>query len=257
VIGDFGADTSAEAKVAALVKGWKPDAVVTVGDDNYPSGEAATIDKNIGKHYQEFIGNYRGTAGPGSATNKFWPSPGNHDWVSGLTPYLDYFTLPGNERYYDVDLGLVHLYAIDSDPHEPDGNTATSVQGTWLKDRLAASRSCFDLVYFHHPPLSSGDHGSNAFMAWPFESWGTEGVLSGHDHHYERLQVGGIPYFVNGLGGAGIYPLESPPLPQTQFRYDVKHGAMLITATSTGITYEFWTHDGIKIDSHTVAKTCN
>ena len=175
----------------------------------------------------------------------------------GLTPYTDYFTLPGNERYYDVDLGLVHLYAVDSDGHEPDGNSASSKQATWLKDRLAASKSCFDLVYFHQPPLSSGDHGSNPGMAWPFEAWGAESVMSGHDHDYERLQVGGIPYFVNGLGGAGIYPFEQPPLPQTKLRYADKHGAMLITATSTGITYEFWSFDGQLIDSFNVPKRCS
>jgi hypothetical protein len=258
VIGDFGADVPDEAKVAALVKSWAPDHVLTVGDDNYPSGSAATIDANVGKHYHQFIGSYRGSYGAGSASNRFWPTPGNHDWVApGLTPYTDYFTLPGNERYYDVDLGLVHLYAVDSDGHEPDGNSASSKQAAWLKDRLAASKSCFDLVYFHQPPLSSGDHGSNPEMAWPFETWGAESVMSGHDHDYERLQVGGIPYFVNGLGGAGIYPFEKPALPQSRLRYGDKHGAMLITATSTGITYEFWSVDGQLIDSLEVPKRCN
>ena len=36
--------------------------------------------------------------------------------------------------YYDVDLGLVHLYAVDSDSHEPDGTSASSKQAMWLKD---------------------------------------------------------------------------------------------------------------------------
>jgi len=249
---------SDEGKVAALVTKWAPDHVITLGDDNYPAGDAATIDANIGKYYQAFIGSYHGKYGAGSASNRFWPSAGNHDWVApGLKPYTDYFTLPGNERYYDVDLGLVHLYAVDSDGHEPDGNTASSAQANWLKGRLALSKSCYDVVYFHHPPLSSGDHGSNPEMAWPFESWGAESVMSGHDHDYERFQVGGIPYFVNGLGGAGLYPFTKSPLPQTKFRYDQNHGAMLITATSTGITYEMWTVDGVKVDSLTVPKTCS
>src|SRR5258707_12763038 len=161
-----------------MVKSWKPDFVVTMGDNNYPNGEASTIDANIGKYYAEFIGNYRGRFGPGSTTNRFWPSPGNHDWVSGLTAYTDYFTLPGNERYYDVDLGVVHLYAVDSDPHEPDGVKPDSVQGKWLKARLAASKSCYDVVYFHHPPYSSAWHGPSAVMRWPFRAWAAELVLS-------------------------------------------------------------------------------
>src|SRR6267142_5425370 len=38
VIGDFGGDTPEEAQVAALVAGFQPDLVVTVGDNNYPDG---------------------------------------------------------------------------------------------------------------------------------------------------------------------------------------------------------------------------
>ena len=231
--------------------------MLTLGDNNYSSGEAATIDKNIGKYYHAFIGSYRGTYGAGSATNRFWPSPGNHDWVAAnLKPYTDYFTLPGNERYYDVDLGLVHLYAMDSDSNEPDGNTATSKQALWLKDKLAASKSCFDLVYFHHPPYSSGEHGSDSDTRWPFEAWGAEAVLAGHDHNYERFQVGGIPYFVVGTAGAGLRPFEKPALSETKLRNADTYGAMLISANASAITFDFWSDDGRKLDTLTVPKTC-
>jgi len=248
VIGDFGADTPDEARVAAMVKGWKPDFVLTTGDNNYPNGEASTIDANIGKYYAEFIGNYRGSFGPGSQSNRFFPSLGNHDWVAGLGGYVEYFTLPGNERYYDVDLGLVHLYALDSDPREPDGTTSDSVQARWLKDRLASSKSCYDVVYFHHPPYSSARHGSSIFMRWPFRGWGAKVVLSGHDHTYERLTVDGLPYFVNGLGGASRYDFQDAALPETQFRYNGEYGAMLVLAAPSAITYQFFTDDGEKRD---------
>src|SRR5690349_12182306 len=97
VIGDYGFDGPNEAAVAALVKSWDPAFVITVGDNNYDSGSASTIDANIGKHYHEFIGNYAGAYQPGSATNRFFPALGNHDWATaGAQPYLNYFTLPGN-----------------------------------------------------------------------------------------------------------------------------------------------------------------
>lgn len=252
VVGDYGADTPEEGMVAALVKSWKVDFVVTTGDNNYPSGEASTIDQNIGKYYGDFIGNYRGRFGPGAGqVNRFWPSPGNHDWVNGIMPYVEYFTLPGNERYYDVDVGLVHLYAVDSDPREPDGVTADSVQGKWLRERLRASKSCYDVVFFHHPPYSSSRHGSSPSMRWPFREWGAEVVLTGHDHTYERFIVDGIPYFVSGLGGAARYPFPTPPLPETQFRYNDQPGAMLVEATPKSITYDFITPDGTKRDTLT------
>jgi tartrate-resistant acid phosphatase type 5 len=267
VIGDFGSDSTAEGRVAGLVNDWNPDFVVTTGDNNYPDGEASTIDANIGKYYSRFIGNYQGAYGPGSPTNRFWPSLGNHDWHSmqcnlqGCSgAYLDYFTLPGNERYYEVDLGLVHLFAVDSDGAEPNGRSSSSAQANWLHNALAASTSCFDVVYFHHPPYSSGHHGSTTRMRWPFQAWGADVVMSGHDHAYERIDASGFPYFVNGSGGASLYAFENiGTLPSgiiSVVRYSQDHGAMLVTATHTGITYQFFNTDGAIIDELQVAKNC-
>ena len=127
---DFGSNDANEQDVANLVKSWNPDFIVTVGDNNYPDGEAATIDANVGKYYHEFIHPYTGTYGAGATTNRFWPVIGNRDWEnqSGpkLQPYFDYFTLPNNERYYDFVQGPVHFFMLDSDSREPDGITASS-----------------------------------------------------------------------------------------------------------------------------------
>ena len=68
------------------------------------------------------------------------------------------------------------------------------------------STSAWQVVYFHLPPYSSGYQGSVDWMRWPFAAWGADVVLSGHDHLYERLEVDGIPYVINGLGGGPIYP---------------------------------------------------
>jgi tartrate-resistant acid phosphatase type 5 len=257
VIGDFGDGSPNEAAVARLVKSWKPDFIITTGDDNYPVGAERTIDPHIGAFYADFIGNYHGAYGTGSRTNRFWPTPGNHDWfASRLAPYLDYFTLPGNERYYEVELGIVHLVALDSDPKEPDGMSAASVQGRWAHERLAASKACFQIVYFHHPPYSSGPHGDTASMQWPFRTWGADAVLAGHDHTYERFQIDGIPYFVNGLGGAEKYPLSEASKQGSVLRYNAKHGAMLGIASVEGLTFQFWNVDGARIDNVEVPKHC-
>lgn len=267
VIGDYGKNNAEEASVAALVEGWNVDFVITTGDNNYPDGEAATIDDNVGQYYGQFIGNYQGSYGPGSPANRFWPTLGNHDWrtitCSGGScsgAYFDYFTLPNNERYYEVDLGLVHLFAVDSDSKEPDGTMEDSVQRRWLEQRLADSDSCYDVVYFHHAPYSSGRHGSEDEMQWPFSAWGADVVLSGHDHMYERLEVDGIEYFVNGAGGAKLSDFENidslPPEATSEVRYNEAHGAMLVTATATAITYQFFNVDNVLIDDFTVTKTC-
>jgi hypothetical protein len=141
-IGDYGKDGQAEANVANLVKSWNPDFIITTGDNNYPLGAAETIDQNIGQYYHEFISPYVGSYDAGAGSNRFFPSLGNHDWETGNTlPYEDYFTLPGNERYYDFVWGPVHFFVLDSDSREPDGILSTSIQAAWLQTQLANSTS--------------------------------------------------------------------------------------------------------------------
>jgi len=110
---------------------------VTTGDNNYPLGSSSTIDSNIGKYYRSFIYPYVGTYGSGSTYNRFFPSLGNHDMDTSIGgPYTDYFSLPGNERYYDFVKGPVHFFILDSDPREPDGVASNSIQAQWLQSRL-------------------------------------------------------------------------------------------------------------------------
>jgi tartrate-resistant acid phosphatase type 5 len=254
VIGDFGDGGQGEADVAALVHGWNPDIIITVGDDNYPLGAAGSIDAHIGKFYHDFIFPYLGAYGPGAKENLFFPTLGNHDWYSdGAKPYFDYFSLQGNERYYDFVRGPVHFFALDSNENEPDGFRSNSIQAAWLKQELAASTSSWNIVYFHHAPFSSGIHGPSAWMQWPFAAWGAQVVLSGHDHTYERLLVDGIPYFVNGVGGAGIYDFVRI-LPESQFRYNADHGAMLVTASGSHLLFEFYNRTGKLIDQYEMQK---
>ena len=254
MIGDFGEGNQAEADVAALVHSWNPDIVITVGDNNYPSGEDSTIDANIGQFYQDFIFPYTGNYGPGSPENRFFPTLGNHDWYSqGAQPYFDYFSLPGNERYYDFVRGPVHFFALDSDENEPDGVGSLSNQAAWLRQGLASSSSTWNIVYFHYPPYSSGMHGSTTWMRWPFAAWGADAVLTGHDHTYERLMVDGIPYFVNGLGGNQRYNFINI-LPESKFRYNATYGAMLGTASERELRFEFTSRTGELIDLFQIRK---
>jgi Bacterial Ig domain/Calcineurin-like phosphoesterase/Calx-beta domain len=261
VIGDYGTDSAQELAVANLVKSWNPDFVITTGDNGYNT-TAADIDRFIGKYYQQFIGNYQGTFGPGAgAVNEFFPSAGNHDWDGGgntLTPYTNYFTLPGNERYYDYVQGDVHFFVVSSDSREPGGVTPTSVQGQWLQAGLAASTAPWQVVYMHHPPYSSGaTHGSTATMQWPYQQWGADAVLAGHDHTYERIirndaNNTSFPYFVNGTGGNATLYQFTTPVAGSQVRYNGNWGAQRVTATDTSMTFEFITIAGVVVDTYTI-----
>ena len=236
-----------------MVSALEPDYVLTTGDNNYPSGAAATLDPNIGQYFADFIFPYRGGFPSRSTTNRFFPTLGNHDWdTESARPYLEYFTLPGNERYYDVVLGPVHFFAIDSDDREPDGITATSAQARWLQAALRASRSAFNVVAMHHPPFSSGPHGDTIPLQWPYREWGVDLVAVGHDHGYERLEVGGLTYMVSGLGGAVPYSFGEP-VTGSVARYSAKHGAGLIETDGQKLWISFVNIDGDVIDSATIA----
>lgn len=258
VIGDYGLAGEAEQAVADLVLGWEPDFIITTGDNNYPNGAAETIDANIGQYYHGYIAPYQGAYGEGSEINRFFPTLGNHDWTTNRAqPYLDYFTLPGNERYYDVLWEFVHIFAIDSDSREPDGIGRSSIQAAWLKEALSASDAIWKIVCMHHPPFSSGLHGSIQAVQWPYAEWGATTVIAGHDHLYERLIIDGFPYFTNGLGGSPARYTFGLSLPGSQVRYRDNHGALLVEARVDSILFQFITVAGEIIDSYTIEAQAN
>ena len=252
-IGDYGVPGGIEEAVSDLVRSWNPELIITAGDNNYPDGKQETIDKNIGQYYHDFIYPYAGEYGEGAEINRFFPSLGNHDWnTADLAPYLNYFELPGNERYYDFVWGPVHFFALSSDSREPDGVGRSSAQAAWLQERLAQSTSPWQIAYMHHPPYSSARHGSTDWMQWPFKEWGIDAVISGHDHVYERLFIDGMVYFTNGLGGTPnryTFPL---PINGSEFRYRGGHGAMRIYADLDHILFEFVTLEGEVLDSYEI-----
>ena len=256
-IGDYGSAGSNEQGVANLIDSWNPEFIITLGDNNYPNGSASTIDENIGQYFHHYIYPYTGSYGNGSdSTNKFFPSLGNHDWdPPNAQPYLDYFELPGNERYYDFIWGNIHFFVIDSDPDEPDGTSQTSVQASWLHNAmLNSSSNLWKIVYFHHAPYSSGEHGSTGYMQWPFKEWGANTVLAGHDHTYERLEVDELTYFVNGLGGRSRYSFPNI-IPESIVRYNDDYGAMLLEAFETELICKFINKEGDLIDSCKITRS--
>ncbi|MCA1664452.1 MAG: metallophosphoesterase, partial [Myxococcales bacterium] len=218
-------------------------------------------DTNIGQYFAPYIGGYTGKFGRGSSDNRFWPCLGNHDWYSstGAQPYLDYFaSLPGNRRYYDVAIGSVHFFSVDSDPHEPDGIDVASPQALWLQAALASAPECFKIVYFHHPPYSSGDPVfTEPAMRWPFGAWGATLVLTGHQHQYERLVVDGMTYVVDGLGGALNRFDFATVQPGSLVRYNAAFGALFVEVFGSELQMTFRNTFNDVVDRFAIARNCS
>ncbi len=269
VIGDYGDDDDNTRRVVALMKSWTPDFIITTGDNDYSDGRYRGtfrgLELGVGQYFHDFIGNYQGTSGPGSAVNRFFPTPGDHDWGDtctdprGLDDYLRYFTLPsassGNERYYEFRQGPVHFFSLHSVPGcEPDGVTATSRQAAWVQTTLNASTAPFRIGYFHHPPHSSGLHvGEGAHMRWPWQAWRFDVILSGNDHIYERLSVDGVTYLVVGLGGVDRHGM-SATVPGSQVRFNADYGALRGEVFDDRVRLHFVTVTGVVVDSIVVRR---
>ena len=267
IVGDFGSGSNDETAVANLIKSWDPQFVVTTGDNRYG---ATNFDLTVGKDFCEFLaGTEPGTYCDGheGALNAFYPSTGNHEYTDGggINEYITYFNLPGagistsgtsgSELYYDFVRGPVHFFVIDS--YDALINGTMTAQQTWLQEQMAASTARWKIVYFHHPPYSSGySHGSSLEMRWSFTQWGADAVLNGHDHAYERLEYDGISYFVNGLGGMSKHAFSSP-LEGSIIQYNAEYGAQKVVADDTSMIFSFININGDTIDEHLLLKENN
>jgi tartrate-resistant acid phosphatase type 5 len=235
VIGDYGRYGPPLTAVASLVNSWSVTDILTVGDNNYPSGGRDTLDANIGQQFRRYIDG-----------GHFFPALGNHDWdTERAAPYLEYFSLPGNERYYDVAIGNAHFFILDSDEREPDGIVATSVQAQWLKNVLSAATERWKIVLLHHSPFtSSAYHTPEPRVQWPFTAWGAHLVISGHDHFYERIERGGMTYLINGMGGTPNHYDKGVDTEGSKIWFNDGFGAVALKITLNALTASFVSTDG-------------
>jgi len=188
---------------ALLLDAQPAEAVLALGDLAYESGTLA-----------QFNNCYNPTWGRHKARTR--PAPGNHEYLtSGAAGYFSYFgpiAGPSARGYYSFDLGAWHILSLNSNVAAGAG----SAQIDWIRDDLAAHPTACALAYWHHPVISSGQHGNNSVMreVWRvLDELGVEVVLVGHDHNYERFapqtstgvaDANGIREFVVGTGGRSL-----------------------------------------------------
>lgn len=249
-IGDYGSDGTPEADVAAMIAAVGSKIIVTAGNNSYTA--PAT---DILKHYSAFIDR------ADASKTKFWPSWGPKDWdQASLQTLLDYFTLNGNERYYAVVYGPLHLFLMDTDAREPDleyvnaaTSTENSIMGKWLRAMAAISTAEWKIAIGYHAPKSSDSVvGPCLWMDWDFKGMGIDLVISGSGA-YEHIVVSDMNYIVNGIGGANLRAFGAP-VAGSQFRYNSDYGAQNITATTTELKSKLYDRNSNLIHTVTLTK---
>jgi hypothetical protein len=218
-MGDFGTGGSLQASVLQRLGQLNSagelnagELILALGDNAYESGTEQELQDRLFKPMASLLRKV-----------PLFPTLGNHEYVTSMgQPYLDNFYLPVNnpartERYYSFDWGPVHFVALDSTCAVLGSVDVCklALQKTWLAQDLAATKQPWKVVFFHHPPWSSGAHGSQLTMRREFgpmfEQYGVDLVLTGHDHNYERSKMmkgdgvaasgtRGVPYVVVGSG---------------------------------------------------------
>jgi hypothetical protein len=252
IVGDAGELNDDTLAVAALIRSRDAGAVFTVGDNEYTT-EGRTVDS-----FAESVGE---VYGPWLDAGAFYPIPGDHDYgdacddesaPADLDAYLDYFDLPvgpEDETYYDVRLGDVHVFALDTlvDCHR-DGGAKLAREKRWLEDQATASDAPLKIALLHNPPYSSGtSHGSFEELRWDYAAWGIDLVVAGDDHIYERSTHDDVIYVVNGLGGVEAHELGDP-IDGSEVLYADAFGALFVTPTATGADLSFVAVDGTEVD---------
>lgn len=256
--GNGTADRCRMKATAAVAESLRPDAVLVLGDLQYNTGE-----------YEEFLKSY----GPswGRLKSKTYPVPGNHEYdTKNAAGYFKYFGSRAGDPakgYYSFDLGDWHVVALNTNLACSVVNcSAGSAQERWLRADLAATNKKCVLATMHHPRYSSGRHGGYASSAalWKaLAEGGTDVVLAGHDHHYERFAPqdaagrkasGGLRQFIVGTGGKSVYTVGSPQSNSEKIISDT-YGVLELTLTQKAYDWAFVTETGKRLDMGTAS--CN
>jgi hypothetical protein len=176
------------------------DVWLMLGDNAYGEGTDEQYQRAVFDVYQNIL---RQTVA--------WSTIGNHETygsnlLTGHIAYYDIFNHPtvgeaggvpsGTTKYYSFNYGNVHFVCLDSEFSE---QTDDGVMATWLREDLMANSNLWIIAYFHSPPYTKGSHNSDndedttghlknmrEIFVPILESFGTDLVLCGHSHIYER-----------------------------------------------------------------------
>jgi hypothetical protein len=245
VIGDTGTGSEKQYELGRVLFSYRQafpfDFVLMMGDNLY-NGESARDYKT------KFEDVYRPLL---DEKVKFYATLGNHD-ESNQRFYAN-FNMNG-EEYYNFKKGPVSFYSLNS-------NYMDKKQLAWLEEKLKGDTSEWKVVFFHHPPYSSGGkHGSSTGLREVVEplfvKYGVNVVFAGHEHFYERIKPQkGVYYFISGAGGKLREGDVKENSPLTAASYDADMSFMLLEVDKDEMYFQCVNRKGETVDSGAVPNT--
>ncbi len=199
------------------------------------------------------------------------PVLGNHEYQAvlnalpipgGAQIFHDYFTLPGNERWFSFDWANCHFIGLDV--NIPVEVWLGRLYG-WLAEDLRKATDGIDdpdwiFVYWHQPVYSSGvghldvmcDDLRRRYVPL-LEEAGVAAVFNGHDHFYERSFRNGVYYIVTGGGGVNQHPIFPGLNPYSQVALNV-YQYMRLSVDGREVLVEAVGPDGETVDAFTLSR---
>jgi tartrate-resistant acid phosphatase type 5 len=204
-------------------KKFKPEFIISTGDNIYPNGVRSTRDHN-------WIASFEDIYTSQSLQSDWYVVLGNHDYRGDPQAEIDYsevdrrWNMPA--RYYskiffigeDSTNGVLLVF-LDTTPFLSESYIGdkihvkgqdTAAQRVWLEKTLAEAPSNikWKLVFGHHPVYTGGGRMKaketvemkNLFKPI-FEKYHVNAYICGHDHNLQYIKPPGFThYFVTGAG---------------------------------------------------------
>ncbi len=245
VLGDTGTGGSDQYAVGKQLNTFRSkygfNFALLLGDNLYGGESPSDYNRKFEAPYKPLL----------DAGVKFYAALGNHDDPNQRM--YKAFNMNG-ERYYTFKPSLtagVRFFALDSNYMDP-------MQLAWFEKELGNSGSDWKIAFFHHPPYSSGMHGSDEILKQQLEplfvKYGVNVVFTGHEHFYERIKPQkGVQYFVEG-SSAKLRKGDINKTALTAFGYDSGYTFMLVEVAGDELHFQTVTAQGQTIDSGVVKK---
>jgi 3',5'-cyclic AMP phosphodiesterase CpdA len=222
VFGDTRDGYEINGKIAAYIAAYQPTAVFHTGDLNtYGTSQ---------KEYDRF----HAINDPITKVAPLYIAKGNHERNTQL--FLLNFPILDGRTYYTVEHDSIVWIALDTTLKIGPG----SEQYKWLQTQLESFQGKPIFIFMHHPIFSSGKHGDelglNLYMPKLLQQYTVKAVFAGHDHGYERSELGGIYYITTAGGGAPLYDNSSLNKQTVKFRKVNNYCIVERTTTSIKVT---------------------
>jgi tartrate-resistant acid phosphatase type 5 len=241
-LGDFGSPTPQIREVASAMNIYatktKPDFILGLGDNFYPSGVLSVEDNKFQSHWASIFLDYESLRVPWKIIL------GNHDYMGVPDAQIEFtssvhnpgglWQMPSPYYLFNDEANLATFFGIDTNAAQghvqkshPSIGQLMKTQKDWLVASLASSTSRWKIVYGHHAMYTKGNgHGSVArclkdptytFSAYNRDTMSRESVvseglgleallveggaalyISGHEHIFQHHQANGIQHIISG-----------------------------------------------------------